>query len=140
MLITATKVKSVGMVTVPLAAYADRPALEEELQLDKCPDKNAYINLKVHAQLLKTDCGEDTLSQMSDLRSIDSPPRSEFDFGDLANEGDHGGSRAAALPRGMRKLNANSRKLTTEVDQKVLLSHQGKPPLIIGGTGLPPMP
>ena len=30
-LITATKVKSVGMVTVPLASYADRPALEEEL-------------------------------------------------------------------------------------------------------------
>ena len=55
--------------------------------LNKCPDRNAIIGLTINNTLIQADCQDaDTLSQMTDLRSLDSAPDSNFDFEDLKRD------------------------------------------------------
>jgi hypothetical protein len=50
--------------------------------LEKCPDKNAFIEFTLKTTLVSANAtGQDNLSQMSDvLSAYDSGPESEFDF------------------------------------------------------------
>jgi len=86
-LITDTKMKSIGMIKLNLGKFADKPDLTEEFPLKKCPDRNATIGLTIKSTLIQADCKDaDTLSQMTDLRSLDSAPDSQYDFTELNKE------------------------------------------------------
>lgn len=86
-LLTESKVKSIGMIKMNLAKYAEKDAKTEELNLKKCPDRNAIISLTIKNTLIQADCKDaDTLSQMTDLRSLDSAPDSQYDFTELNKE------------------------------------------------------
>ena len=75
------------------------------MPLDKCPDKDAYIEFTMKTTLVKESIGGgDTLSMMSDVVSVDSGPESEYDFNDL-EEGKDGEGRSASALR--RKLGGN---------------------------------
>ncbi|CAI2381205.1 unnamed protein product [Moneuplotes crassus] len=85
--LTETKMKSIGMIKMNLAKFAEKPDHEEEFVLRKCPDRNAIISLTIKNTLIQADCKDaDTLSQMTDLRSLDSAPDSHFDFEDLKKD------------------------------------------------------
>jgi hypothetical protein len=58
------------------------------MQLEKCPDKSAYIEFSLKTTLVSANAtGQDNLSQMSDVISAyDSGPESEFDFKDFLEE------------------------------------------------------
>lgn len=87
--ITDTKMKSIGMIKLNLAKFAEKSDQTEEFNLKKCPDRNALIGLTIRNTLIQADCKDaDTLSQMTDLRSLDSAPDSQYDFAELNLEKD----------------------------------------------------
>lgn len=58
------------------------------MMLEKCPDKNAFIEFSLQTTLVSANAsGQDNLSQMSEVQSqYDSGPESEFDFQDFLEE------------------------------------------------------
>jgi hypothetical protein len=55
------------------------------MSIEKCPDKNAYLEFEIKSTLINVTSGSESMSMMSgaqgvDAMSIDSGPRSEFKF------------------------------------------------------------
>ena len=86
------KARSVGMITLNLSHYIDAAASSKvKFAIEKCPDKNAYLEIAVHSTLLNAVTGSDTMSMMSgfdnyDSMSIEDGPNSEFDFKELEKD------------------------------------------------------
>lgn len=59
------------------------------MKIEKCPDKNAYLEFTIYSQLISITSGSESMSMMSGIHglvdgmSIDSGPDSEFKFADL---------------------------------------------------------
>lgn len=54
--------------------------------LEKCSDKEATIEFSLKSTLVSSNvAGQETLSQMSDVMSMDSGPDSEYDMNDFEN-------------------------------------------------------
>lgn len=55
------------------------------MPIDKCPDKDAYLEISVKSTFINQASGSDTMSMMSgmDNMSCDSGPDTEFNFGDM---------------------------------------------------------
>ena len=53
--------------------------------LDKCPDKQAFIQFTLRATLINSASGSETASMMSCDMSVDSGPESEYNFDDFEN-------------------------------------------------------
>ena len=56
-----------------------------KLPIEKCPDKNAYLEIMMKTTLINVASGSDAMSAISGLdgMSMDSGPDSEFNFGDM---------------------------------------------------------
>ena len=121
--ITETKMKSIGMIKLDLGKYAEKEQKNEEANLKKWPDRNAMIGFTIRNTLIQADWADgDTLSQMTDLRSLDSAPDSQFDFDELDKERE--GSDASS------KMNAIELFKKDKERQK-----KGLPPMFSGPTG-----
>jgi hypothetical protein len=76
----------VGLITINLAEYADpdSPAKMVRVGIEKCPDKDAYLEFKIQSSIVQNLGISDTMSTMSGLDDIcvDSGPETEYDFKD----------------------------------------------------------
>jgi len=92
--------------------------------LERCPDKAAYMVFRVRAVKIEQENNDDNLSsclvKSSDMRSIDSNPRSDLDFEDFntdVKESDVDGISISNLPKLQKKTpwndNSATRPLTT---------------------------
>lgn len=87
----------------------------KKISLEKCPDKDAFIQFTMKSTLIKEQIGSgDTLSMMSDVVSVDSGPESEYDFNDL-EEGKEGEGRGGSALRKKLSGNLSGRKLAPNV-------------------------
>lgn len=80
---TETKEKTIGISTLNLSKFVGSPEKKLKLKLKKCPDQEACITVRMKSTLIEEDCDDDNLSQMSDLRSVDSGPDQNFDFNEF---------------------------------------------------------
>ena len=56
----------------------------QKLQLERCPDKNANIEFTIRSVFVSTSTmASETTSMDSGTISVDSVPKSDFDFGDF---------------------------------------------------------
>ena len=102
------------------------------MQLEKCPDKSAYIEFSLKTTLVSANAtGQDNLSQMSDvLSAYDSGPESEFDFNDFLEEGKDGGDPSrSAIAKIRSKINRANTVVKTHIKQS---ADPTRPPLMIG--------
>jgi predicted ester cyclase len=82
------------MVSVNLSHYiAQDESKKQRFAIDKCPDKSAYLELKISAKLIGAVTASDTMSMVSgfdnyDNMSIDSVPDSDFNFDKKVEEKD----------------------------------------------------
>lgn len=55
------------------------------MPIEKCPDKNAYLEIMMKTTLINVSSGSDAMSALSGLdgMSMDSGPDSEFNFGEM---------------------------------------------------------
>ena len=53
--ITETKMKSIGMIKLDLGKYAEKEQKVEEVNLKKCPDRNAMIGFSIRNTLIQAD-------------------------------------------------------------------------------------
>lgn len=107
------------------------------MPLEKCPDKEAYIEFTVKSTLVKEQIGSgETLSMMSDVVSVDSGPESEYDFNDL-EDGKDGEGRGASGLRKKLSGNLSGRKPAPNVLKANIKKIQDptKPPLQLGKMG-----
>ena len=86
-IVKSDKSRSVGQVTINLSNYTESQS-KTKYSIEKCPDKNAFIEITVKSKLINAVTGSDTMSMMSgfenfDNMSIDSGPDSEFNFKEL---------------------------------------------------------
>ena len=84
------KSRSVGQVVINLSNYTESES-KSKYAIDKCPDKDAYIEIVVKSKLINQITGSDTMSMMSgfdnfDNMDIDSNPDSEFNFTEMDKE------------------------------------------------------
>jgi hypothetical protein len=57
------KSRSVGMINVNLADYIDEEMNKiQKLPIDKCPDKDAFLQFKITCQLISVIQGSDNMS------------------------------------------------------------------------------
>ena len=83
------KSRSVGIVNVNLADYVDNPETSQvqKLKIQKCPDKDAYLECSFKSSLLKLDAADqnDLLHKRGgrDDLSLDSGPGSDVNFRDF---------------------------------------------------------
>ena len=84
------KSRSVGMININLADYiqiGDQVAnsQKKKLPIEKCPDKDSYMEFSVKSTLINITTGSDNISEMSgfDNMSHDSVPESEANFNDI---------------------------------------------------------
>ena len=97
------------------------------MQLEKCPDKSAYIEFSLKTTLVSANAtGQDNLSQMSDVISAyDSGPESEFDFKDFLEE--EKGDQRSAIAKIRSKINKGAVVMTAKQS-----NDPSRPPLLIG--------
>ena len=86
------KSRSVGMVNLNLADFIDNDKGKVKMTLEKCPDKDSYIEFSVLSKLINVNAGSDTMSMMSgfDNLDLDSNIDSQQDFGDMESQQDMG--------------------------------------------------
>jgi hypothetical protein len=82
--------KSVGIVKLNLIDFIDhsngatKNSSRQQVPLEKCPDKNAFVEFTIWSVLVSSNAsGSETISMASEAMSVDSGPESEFDFGDM---------------------------------------------------------
>jgi len=82
--------KSVGIAKLNLIDFIDhsnaatKNCNRQQVSLEKCPDKNAYVEFTIRSILVTANAsGSETISMASEAMSVDSGPESEFDFGDM---------------------------------------------------------
>ena len=58
------------------------------MPIEKCPDKNAYLEIMVKSTIINVASGSDAMSSISgfDGMSMESGPDSEFNFGDMKSQ------------------------------------------------------
>lgn len=73
------------MVNLNLAEFIDNDKGKVKMNLEKCPDKDSYIEFQITAKLINSTAGSDTMSMMSgmDNLDLDSNIDSQQDFGDM---------------------------------------------------------
>lgn len=81
------KSRSVGQITLNLSNFTESSPITK-FCIEKCPDKNAYLEMAVKSKLINTVTASETMSMMSgfdnlDNMSIDSTPDSEYNFNDM---------------------------------------------------------
>jgi len=62
------------------ANVATKNCNRQQVYLEKCPDKNAFVEFTI---VTANASGSETISMASEAMSVDSGPESEFDFGDM---------------------------------------------------------
>ena len=90
------KSKSVGQININLSNFIDGESgsmCEQRIKLpiEKCPDKNSYLEIMMKTTLINVSSGSDAMSAISglDAMSMDSGPDSEFNFGDMQSRAHH---------------------------------------------------
>ena len=73
------------MVNLNLADFIDNDKGKVKMTLEKCPDKDSYIEFSIQSKLINVNAGSDTMSMMSgfDNLDLDSNIDSQQDFGDM---------------------------------------------------------